>query len=101
MSSVLLAEIHAVLHYPKIAKRLKLSPDEINEFIELLALFTDRVDIEMAVPSVLRDPNDQHLLDLFVAARADCLISGDQDLLVLAPTFNVLSPQQFYEQYCK
>lgn len=44
-----------------------------------------------------RDPNDNHVLGCALAARAEIIITGDKDLLVLHP-FNsiaVLTPAQF------
>jgi predicted nucleic acid-binding protein len=35
--------------------------------------------------TVCRDSNDDRFLDLAVAGRADALVTGDEDLLVLHP----------------
>lgn len=42
-----------------------------------------RVTISGAVQGVCRDPNDDHVLECAQFARADLLVSGDRDLLVL------------------
>ncbi|MCE7922369.1 MAG: putative toxin-antitoxin system toxin component, PIN family [Haliscomenobacteraceae bacterium CHB4] len=44
-----------------------------------------------------RDPKDNKYLEAAVAAQADCIISGDPDLLALHPFRNipVLSPRDF------
>lgn len=44
-----------------------------------------------------RDPKDNKFLELAVSARADCIISGDDDLLVLNPFREILiiTPRQF------
>ena len=36
-----------------------------------------------------RDPRDRPFLELAAAAQADALVTGDSDLLVLAPEFDV------------
>ena len=36
-----------------------------------------------------RDPNDRPFLELAMAARADALVTGDSDLLALAPVFAI------------
>jgi predicted nucleic acid-binding protein len=42
--------------------------------------------IDVNVPVVAcRDPNDDKFLALALAIQADCIITGDQDLLVLHP----------------
>lgn len=44
-----------------------------------------------------RDPKDNMFLELALAGQAACIISGDEDLLVLNPfrKIPVLSPEQF------
>ena len=41
------------------------------------------VDISPLPTRVCRDPDDDQILATAVAARADCLVTGDTDLLVL------------------
>jgi putative PIN family toxin of toxin-antitoxin system len=45
-----------------------------------------------------RDPKDAHILGLAIAAGADCIVTGDQDLLVLKKhqSIPILSPREFY-----
>jgi len=55
----------------------------------------ETVDVsELPDTPACRDPADRPFLELALAARADALITGDDDLLVLAPAFPVpiLSP---------
>ena len=42
-----------------------------------------------------RDPLDRHFLELALFARADALVTGDRDILALAPGFPVpvVSPE--------
>jgi putative PIN family toxin of toxin-antitoxin system len=42
-----------------------------------------RVQIQLAVPGVCRDPNDDPILQTAVAAQAELLVAGDRDLLSL------------------
>jgi uncharacterized protein len=48
-----------------------------------------------------RDPKDDKFLSLAWNSRADCLISGDKDLLVMHPFRNlpIVNPAQFIENY--
>jgi uncharacterized protein len=48
-----------------------------------------------------RDPKDDKFLSLAWNSRADCLISGDKDLLVMHPFRNlpIVNPAQFLENY--
>ena len=46
---------------------------------------------------VCRDPDDDKLLEIAVVGRADCLVTGDQDLLVFDPFqgIPILTPARF------
>jgi predicted nucleic acid-binding protein len=46
-----------------------------------------------------RDPDDDKLLEITIAGGADCLVTGDQDLLVHDPFQGVpiLTPAAFLE----
>lgn len=48
---------------------------------------------------VCRDPDDVKVLGLALAARADCIVTGDKDLLVLGKWqgIAILSPRSFAE----
>lgn len=48
------------------------------------------------LPALCRDPDDDKFLHVALIGKADCLISGDQDLLDAAPmhTTRILSPAQ-------
>lgn len=49
---------------------------------------------------VCRDPKDDKFLDVAVNGMATCIISGDDDLLVLYPfrAIPILTPQAFLER---
>jgi hypothetical protein len=55
-----------------------------------------QVELSGAV-TVCRDPDDNKLLEIAIAGRADCLVTGDQDLLVLDPFHGIpiLTPAKF------
>jgi len=62
----------------------------IGEFIEPKIEITD-----------CRDPKDNKFLELAVAGDAECLITGDKDLLVLNPFrgIKIISPSDFLIQF--
>ena len=47
-----------------------------------------------------RDPNDDKLLETALIGETDCIVTGDQDLLVLSPFHDIpiLSPADFLAQ---
>ena len=51
--------------------------------------------------TVCRDPKDNKFLELAVAGKANCIVTGDKDLLVLHPFrgINIISPADFIIQY--
>jgi putative PIN family toxin of toxin-antitoxin system len=53
-------------------------------FVVDLGLSAVQVELSGAV-TVCRDPDDNKLLEIAVTGRADCLVTGDRDLLVLDP----------------
>lgn len=59
------------------------------------------LDRPVPVPEGLcRDPKDSAILGLAAGAHAECLVSGDKDLLILARYHEsaILSPRQLYDR---
>ena len=82
VSAETLAELVRVLAYPK----LKLSEEETKN---VLAHYMEHAEaVREAGTSVrvpeCRDPDDRKFLQLAYAAKADALVTGDEDLLTLA-----------------
>ena len=65
--------------------------------IEKEALFIEPV----VKISECRDPKDNKFLELAVAGKADCIVTGDKDLLVLNPFrgTKIISPIDFLIQF--
>ena len=76
------AELVRVLAYPKFS----LSPDEQEELLSDYLPFCTSVVIPAPPPPTppCRDPFDVPFLQLALAGKADALLSGDRDLLLLA-----------------
>jgi putative PIN family toxin of toxin-antitoxin system len=99
MSNPILDEIARVLTYPKIRKRLLLQEEDINEYLSFIRFFTDIVDLKPNTTQFdeLKDINDGVILATLVASKADYLVTGDQDLLILDKQYPVISPSKFAE----
>ena len=94
VSEELLAELGRALAYPKL--REYISREDAAEFIALLrATASMLADAERPV-HVTRDPGDDYLVAL-AKASASVLVSGDRDLLVLAPELPIQEPGAFLE----
>lgn len=81
-SSKTFDELASRLCRPKFERYLQAS--ERRLFLEKLAAVAHWVEIAGNLKAC-RDPNDDMFLETAIAGRADALISGDQDLLVLDP----------------
>lgn len=82
VSTATVQELMRVLAYPK----FRLVADEQRELLADYLPFTEVVTVPEPPPRVpdCRDPQDLPFLHLAVAGKADVLVSGDADLLVLA-----------------
>ncbi len=100
ISEPLFREYVEVLGRPVIRQRLKVEPDEIERFLELVAETSvwPSEDLEV-VPVVVDDPDDDIVLATAVANRADVIVSGDRHLLELNPHrgIPILTPRQLLE----
>ena len=84
-------ELIRVLAYPK----FRLTADERDDLLADYLPWCETVGVSERLDTpYCRDPSDRPFLELALAGKADALITGDDDLLVLAPTFPVpiLSP---------
>lgn len=99
LSEPLLAELREVLNYPKIRKRLVANAIDRELFLELLPFFAIQVDLAGTKVPRPRDAADQMVLATLVAGQAEWLVSGDEDLLVLADRFPILTPAAFVARF--
>ncbi|MCL4470765.1 MAG: putative toxin-antitoxin system toxin component, PIN family [Sulfuricella sp.] len=95
LSEPMLSEISRVLSYPKISRRIRWDEEKIARYISLLRFEADIVNIDGISADVPKDPNDSPILATLIASKADCLVSGDGDLLSLSAQHPVLSPSGF------
>ena len=68
--------------------------------LDLLVFYGEIVQAANITVSACRDPADDKFLQCLLASKADCLISGDRDLLEGDfEDCSVLSPRQFCDRY--
>ena len=77
-----LEEIATVLRRPKFRRHF--STDDIEELLSLLYKSARIVEIHHTIKDC-RDEKDNFLLETAIRGRADYLVTGDKDLLVLNP----------------
>jgi putative PIN family toxin of toxin-antitoxin system len=81
-SPVLIVELRSALRYDRLAQRIERSGLTVEELLARYLNVAIVVEPE-SIPRVARDPNDDHVLACALAARADLIVSGDDDLLTL------------------
>lgn len=79
-------ELIRVLGYPKFGLTVPQREDLLGDYMAYAA--TVVISHAPVVPEC-RDPFDRAFLELALAGGADALVTGDQDLLVLATAFEV------------
>jgi putative PIN family toxin of toxin-antitoxin system len=82
ISAPTLLELTEVLHRPQFNKYLL--EEERMRFLVGLLKESELVETTEAITDC-RDPKDNKFLELALCGKADCIISGDDDLLVLNP----------------
>lgn len=95
VSENLLAEIQE-----RLLHRICVPASTVKEIISLLRANGHSVEPEPLPSSVTcRDPDDLKILALAISGQAQCLVTGDADLLVLEKVegIPILSPRQFYQ----
>jgi putative PIN family toxin of toxin-antitoxin system len=100
-SPAVIAELRAVLQYPRIRKKYPLSNDDIEQTIMLLEhdalLVKGEANVAGSVPD---DPKDEMFLACALDGTADVIVSGDHHLLDLESyrDIPIMTPRQFLDQ---
>lgn len=95
LCEAILGEISAALRYPKVRKRIALSEDELDRYVQALRFMADVVDPAGVSVQVPADRTDDVILATLIAAKADWLITGDAALLALADQYPIVTPAEF------
>jgi putative PIN family toxin of toxin-antitoxin system len=95
-SAPLVTEVSTRLARPRLAAFV--DPAEAAEFVDALADQAEMVEIPGTLRAC-RDPDDDMVLETAMSGRANCVVTGDKDLLVLDPFrgIRILTPAAFLE----
>jgi putative PIN family toxin of toxin-antitoxin system len=88
-------EVARAMAYPKIRRRLRWDEERIESFIKQLHVRAEVIDLGSTAAEVPRDPKDSPVLAPLVAAKADLLVTGDDDLLALRSRYAIETPTEF------
>ena len=87
---------HRIISKPYLEKHI--SSAQLMQLSNILSSLAEVIpEIRSSIPAVTRDPKDDYLLAYALVGRADFLVSGDQDLLVLERVggCRILAPRNF------
>ena len=95
LSDAILSEVGRHL-----AGKFKVPPARVREIVGFLREQATCVGPAQVPTDACRDPHDRAILGTAVAAGADCLVTGDEDLLTLGrfQGIPILSPRAFYDR---
>ncbi len=96
-SNATVAELKRVLTYSK----FRLTAETQLELLADYYPYCTTIEPAEPCPIRCRDPKDQALLDLAYCGRADILVTGDQDLLVLSghTRFAIEMPEAYRNRF--
>lgn len=97
LSRYILDELARVL--PRLDRRLNWKPQDYADLVEMLSFLTIVVEPGTVAPGTVRDRGDLPILGTLLAAKADYLITGDDDLLALADRYSIVTPAEFWRRH--
>jgi putative PIN family toxin of toxin-antitoxin system len=83
----LLEELHRVLDHPRLQRYH--TDAQRQRFVALVLALSELVEPPPSIPRVSRDPDDDRVIACAVVGRADVIVSGDDDLMVLERVGNI------------
>ena len=94
LSNSVLSELEEVLYRPKFDRYL--TKERRQEFLEDLTENAQFIDVTEQI-NECRDPKDNKYLELALSGQAECIVTGDDYLLVLNPWrgIEILTVQEF------
>ena len=97
LSRYWLDELARVL--PRLNHRLKWQPADFADLIDILAIEADIVEPVAVSDNSARDAKELPVLGTFLAAQADYLVTGDNDLLALRDRYAIVTPAEFWNRH--
>lgn len=98
-SPSILEEVVEIINRERVIKRTKMSPKERKDFIDKLIERSDVTPGIQLSQMVSRDAKDDKFLACAVEAKADYIVTGDEDLLVLKDYegIKIITPREFVD----
>ena len=98
-SDGLIEELVDVLSRPRIRDKYSVDQEVVEALLQLILAQGESAAAVRTI-TVCRDPKDNKVLEAGLSGRADVIVSGDEDLLVLNPFegIPILGPKEFLER---
>ena len=98
-SLAILGDLRRVLRYPRLRKRHQWSDEEIELFVDAIALAATLTPGVLEVNAVAEDPTDNKVLACAVEGQADYVVASDDHLLKLEryAKIPILPPRRFLD----
>ena len=83
----------------KLIKKIKLPPETVDEIISYLGEQAIVINPKNLVSGVCRYPDDDNIISLGIAAKAEYIVTGDRDSLDMGQyaSLHMVSPKEFAE----
>lgn len=84
----------------KLSSKAGLATSEVDAVLAMVRRDSEAVETGPLDQPVCRDPDDDWILATALAAEADCIVTGDKDLLVLESfrRISIVTPRQCLER---
>jgi len=94
ISESIIAELRRIL-----VKRFEWTEEDIESTLRWIVTRAELIE-PMQPVSISRDPNDDHILACALEAKADVIVSGDNDLLQIGgfEGIAIITPRQFLDR---
>jgi putative PIN family toxin of toxin-antitoxin system len=94
-----LAELRRSLRYRNVRRYISATDEELEAWVEAVALIADVVPGELTVNAIKEDPDDNIYIAAAIEGMASTIVSGDRHLLDVQEIegVRIVSPRQFLQ----